>query len=126
LAKPPITSKQTIVEFLSAFRAAMEFGSFHLKRREKNLQGLADLGLTVDTMKEILAALAVENYAAGPEPDDTDETKEVWKFGYDLGGKEIYIKLRLAPGPGKKDVMAATVWSFHKAEHKLKYPYRGA
>jgi hypothetical protein len=126
LAKPPITSKQAIVEFLTAFRVAMQLGSFYVKHRQKNVQGLADLGLTIDGMKAILAELAVENYASGPEPDDMDASKTVWKFGYDLSGTEIYIKLRLAPVPGKSNVMAATVWSFHKAEYKVKYPHRGA
>lgn len=123
LVQHPITTRQSIVEFLTSFKVAMEYGQFCLKHRDKNLQALVDLGLTIVAMKEVLAELAVENYVAGPVPDDTDDTKQVWTFGYDLNGKEIFIKLRLSFVPGKKGFFTATVWSFHEAEHKLRYPY---
>lgn len=118
-------SPQEVCDFLAALMTAMEYGRFHLKDREKNLQSLADLGLSINDMKAILRRLSVENYSAGPKPDDTDETREVWIFGYAVEGKEIYIKLRLAPAPGKRHVLAAVVWSFHQAEFPMKYPFRG-
>jgi len=80
--------------------------------------------LTVDGMKDILAQLSVEHYSAGPEPEHDDPSKEIWTFGYDLDATEVYIKLRLAPIPKSKGVFAATVWSFHEAERKLRYPLK--
>lgn len=124
MPKDPIT-RLDVEEFLRAFRTAIEFGpGVQLKPRAKNLEGLVKLGLTINGMKSVLSDLTVENYSSGPEPDDTDEKKEVWVFGYDLEGTELYIKLRLAAMPGKKHVFCPVVWSFHAAEGKLRYPLR--
>jgi len=118
-------SRQEVVEFLRSFKAAMEFGQFHLLDRRKNLQGLVDLGLTIDGMKEVLAQLGVDNYCAGPEPEHDDSSKEVWFFGYNLNEIEVYIKLRLAEVSNWKNPSAAIVWSFHEAEYTLRYPLKG-
>jgi hypothetical protein len=117
--------RQEVVEFLTSFKTAMGFGWFHFKNRQRNLQGLVDLGLSVDGAKEILAQLGVENYASGPEPEHDDPSRDVWIFGYELDGKEIYIKLRLAPDTRNKELSRAVVWSFHRAERALRYPLRG-
>lgn len=103
----------------------MAFGKFHVRDREKNIQALADLGLTILEMKEILAGLVPENYSSGPSPDDTDASKEVWVFGYRMETKEIYIKLRLSPGKGRDSFDQALVWSFHEAEFSMKFPLLG-
>lgn len=104
---------------------AMAFGRLHFRDREKNIQALADLGLTILEMKDILAGLVPENYSSGPSPDDTDNSKEVWVLGYRMGTKEIYIKLRLSPGKGRDSFDQALVWSFHEAEFSMKFPLQG-
>lgn len=92
--------------------------------RKKNAQALIDLGLTPNQRKEVIRLLEAKHYHQGPETDDTDPNREVWKFGYDLNGTEIYIKLRLAPIKGKVTIEQAQVWSFHKAEFPISYPLR--
>ena len=119
-----MASRQDVADFLSEFKTTMEYGEYHLVRREKNIQDIEDLGLTLLQAKAIITGLRPEDYSSGPEPDDADPTKEVWTFGHDLEETEIYIKLRLAPVKGKKHVQLAKVLSFHKAEYPLEYPLR--
>ena len=119
-----MTSRQDVADFLADFRAAMEYGQYHLVPRQKNLQGIVDLGLTPAQARTIIADLLVEGYVSGPEPDDADVSRDVWKFGHQVEGAEVYIKLRLAPVEGKKHVQLAKVLSFHRAAYRLKYPLR--
>lgn len=121
-----MTSRQDVAEYLQAFKVAMEYGSFALAHREKNMQSLADLGLTINQAKELLAELAVEDYVDGPEPDDMDEDRKVWVFGKSLNDIELYLKLRLNPDPKRRNMQHAKVISFHAADQKLRYPLRGA
>ena len=52
------------------------------------------------------------------------ESKEVWIFGYNHDGTEVYVKLRLNP-TRRNEMPRGAVWSFHKATHPLRYPLRG-
>jgi hypothetical protein len=117
-------TEQEVRDFLSEFVTALDFGQFYFKPREKNLQALAQLGATVEDVKAVIRALTPQHYAQGPSPDETDDSKEVWVFGYELNGTEIYIKLRLSPAPRKGQFGVPVVWSFHKAERRIKFPHR--
>ena len=120
-----MASRAEVVEFLNLFKGCVMLGMLHIRDREKNRQGLIDLGITTDERTETLLGLEPADYVSGPLPDDTDDTKEVWLFGRKMLGKEVYIKLRVVEGPRKQDAGRAMVWSFHPAEHKMKYPLRG-
>ncbi len=99
-------------------------GNYHVREREKNTQALLDMGLSDAERREIILALTSDNYVAGPKPDDTDDTKEVWEFGENVDGTDVYVKLRVAKDPRKKHVYHALVWSFHPAVYPLGYPLR--
>ena len=122
-----MTSRDEVVDFLYQFKSCLLLGqSFCLvKGRPENRQGLIDLGLTPDDRQELLMGLVPEDYNSGPMPDDTDATKDVWVFGKEVEGTEVYIKLRIATDPRRKGVFRAMVWSFHPAEFPMKYPLRG-
>jgi len=111
-------------EFLASFKLAIEFDRWGFKARDRTEQDLIGLNLTRRQAAEIICSLTPDNYCRGPEPDDTDPAKEVWVFGYDHEGTEVYIKLRLNPTRGD-EMPRGTVWSFHAAEHQLRYPLRG-
>jgi len=96
-----------------------------VKDRDKNRQALIDLSITTAERQEALLSLVPEDYVAGPKPDDTDDTKEVWEFGKRVVGTNVYIKLRVVQAPGKQGVYHALVWSFHTAEFRMKYPLKG-
>ncbi len=120
-----MTSRSEVVDFLMLFKGCLKMGFLSVMHREKNLQGLLDLGITLAEREEVLFGLTPEDYYAGPKPDDTDNTKEVWEFGKDVAGTEAYIKLRVAPDSRRKNTYRAMVWSFHPAEYKISYPLRG-
>jgi hypothetical protein len=120
-----MTTRSEVVELLNLFKGCVALERFHVRDREKNRQGLIDLNMNVVDRRESLLSLVPEDYVAGPKPDDTDDTKEVWEFGKDVAGTEVYIKLRVVEDSRHKNTFHATVWSFHPAEYSLRYPMRG-
>lgn len=120
-----MASRDDVVGFLNLFKGCTMLDLLHVRDRAKNRQALIDLEITSDERKETLLGLEPANYVAGPKPDDTDDTKEVWEFGKDVEGTEVYIKLRVVQDSRRKNVYHATVWSFHPAEYSMKYPLRG-
>ncbi len=107
--------------FLLEFKRVVTQGSgVDLVRRHDTLETLRYLGLTKRDLEEILLGLTVTAYCAGPKPD-RDRPGEVWEFGRDIDGLEIYIKLKVADIQGRK---IAKCISFHIAAHSMRYPYR--
>ena len=117
--------REVVVNFLHLFKGCLMLGRMAVRDRDKNRQALINLGLTPAERREVLLSLVPEDYIAGPKPDDTDDTKEVWEFGKSVAGTEVYIKLRVVQAPGKRGVYHALVWSFHQAEFRMKYPLKG-
>ena len=83
-------ARSEVGDFLRLFKGCLMTEECDVKDREENHQGLIDLGITADDRKDVLLGLTPEDYQAGPKPDDTDDTKEVWEFGKDVEGTEVY------------------------------------
>lgn len=120
-----MATRSEVVEFLNLFKACLQLDTWHVRQREKNSRAQIDLQLTENERRDILLQIKADDYVDGPKPDDTDASKEVWEFGKDVAGTEVYIKLRVIEDPRKSHVHHALVWSFHPAEHRLRYPLRG-
>jgi hypothetical protein len=120
-----VATRQEVLDFLSLFKGAAMLGHFRVRDRPKNRQGLVDLQATPAERLEVLLGLTPEDYVEGPKPDDTDPGKDVWVFGKTVRGTETYIKLRVAKDPRKQTVHRAFLWSFHPAEHPMRYRLRG-
>ena len=118
-------SRREIAAFLRAFKACVMLDRLTVKSRQKNRQGLLDLGLSTQQRREVLLGLEPQDFVAGPKPDRSDPTKDIWEFGKALEGTDIYIKLRVVEDPRDKGVHGALVWSFHPAEFPLRYPLKG-
>lgn len=119
-----VPTREEVHEFLRMFKVSIEFDRCSYRRRERTEQDLIALNLTRRQAAEVICELTADHYSCGPQPDDTDPSKDVWVFGYDLEGTEVYIKLRLNPTP-RNQLPLGTVWSFHAAQHQLRYPLRG-
>lgn len=65
-------------------------------------------------------SLSLTNYADGPKKD-LDKPGELWEFGTEISGCEIYIKLKITEIDGEKIVKCI---SFHEADRPLNYPFR--
>jgi len=119
-----MTTRAEVLEFLQSFKLAIEFDRWEFKARQRTAQDLIDLNLIPKQACEIICGLTPEHYCRGPEPDDAQPDRDIWVFGCVHDGTEVYIKLRLNPTPGNQ-WPRGTVWSFHKAEHPMRYPLRG-
>jgi len=107
--------------FLQALRETIATNGLSVIPRASNNQALIDLGLTPKLREEIICNLTGENYAQGPLADDQGLPGEVWIFGYEVDGREIYIKLKIAEMQGIK---YAKCLSFHPSQHRLRYPLK--
>ena len=86
--------------------------------RDKNIETLLALDMTVDDVYEELMKLEVENYCSGPSDDrDTGDPQCIWEFGQIVKGREIYIKLKLT-------ICNMVDISFHFPERPLYYHYK--
>ena len=119
-----MATRDQVAAFLSRFKVAMDFGFFAFVEREKNLQGLADLGITVVEAKQAIASVTPDNYSYGPEADHDGSNEDVWFFGVQVEATAVYVKLKLVQDPRRKTVQWAKVLGFHPAERPITYPLR--
>ncbi len=119
-----MTTRREVAAFLGDFKVAMDFGFFTFVNREKNLQGLADLNISVNDAKQVIADLTPDNYSYGPEADHDGSSEDVWFFGVEVEGTEVYTKLKLVQDPRRKSIRWAKVLGFHPAEQSIAYPLR--
>jgi hypothetical protein len=113
--------KEAIRRFLREFKQIATAGrGVDIVDRLKNMQSLAQLGLTKRNCFAVILGLSVEDYCDGPRPDK-GRSGEIWEFGQVIGGEEVYIKLKIAQ---VGEVRLAKCLSFHIAEHPLCFPCR--
>ena len=67
----------------------------------------------------VIESLTTEDYVDGPVMDTLYKVGEMWVFGKDVKGREVYIKLMLSAVTGQSLCI-----SFHLAEHPLHYPLK--
>ena len=110
----------SINSFLDDFKSKMKIWDIIFRDdRGKNFQSLIDLEISSAYRKEILEKLKAEDYSDGPLEDKLNNSTELWVFGKEVKGKEIYIKISI--GNFNSPVICI---SFHIAEHKMKYPLK--
>jgi hypothetical protein len=115
-----MVAKDEISRFLAQFHAkAKVFGISYFGGREKNMNTLAELGITAKLRDEIVKQITVEDYYKGPDPNTQNNLGDMWVFGKTVNSKEVYIKVTL----GITNQSAICI-SFHTAEHPIKYPYK--
>jgi hypothetical protein len=106
-----------INKFLGYFKKCVTEKGLLLIQRQKNIETITKLGLTLlDIRKEILK-LDYKDYISGPK-EDRDFPGEVWEFGKLIEYEDVYIKLKLKTGD--KPVCL----SFHRFEREAKYPFK--
>ena len=111
-----IKTKQEVESFLSQFGIKFDiWGIFYLDR-DKNEEALKALGITPKARDEIVRQLKSDDYV---ETLSADFFNEMWVFGRDMDGTELYIKIALGQ-PNRQTICI----SFHLAEHPIKYAYK--
>ena len=112
-----------IAAFLKRYKkAVVQQGGIYFVPRREGLCGLAELGLTVETAKDVIFALSPAFYCEGPLAEEHGQPGEVWVFGKIIGGEPVYIKLYFSTDA--TDRRPAKVISFHKAQRAMTFPHR--
>lgn len=111
---------EEVKAFLDQFNIkAQVFGIRFRDDRPKNRETLLELEITHLQREVIVKSLVAEDYVEGPVIDVLNKEREMWVFGKDVKGREVYIKITLGYENGQTICI-----SFHIAEHSLEYPFK--
>ena len=111
---------EEVKAFLDQFNIkAQVFGIRFRDDRPKNKKALLQLDITQVQREVIVKSLLPQDYVEGPVIDVLNKEKEMWVFGKDVKGREVYIKITLGYENGQTICI-----SFHIAEHPLEYPFK--
>ena len=114
-----MATQEEVEAFLKQFHQKLKvFSIIFRDERGKNAQTLADLEITPKYRETIIKAIEVEDYSQGPIVDTLNHLGDMWVFGKDVKGHEIYIKISLG-----RDNCQTICISFHIAEYRMKYPF---
>ena len=106
--------------FLEQFNTKVQvFGILFRDDRAKNKEALQILDITPLQRELIVKNLQAQDYVEGPVIDVLNKKCEMWVFGKDVKGREVYIKITLGYQNGQTICI-----SFHIAEHPMQYPFK--
>ena len=106
--------------FLEQFNTKVQvFGILFRDDRPKNKEALQILDITPLQRELIVKTLQAQDYVEGPVIDVLNKQCEMWVFGKDVKGREVYIKITLGYQNGQTICI-----SFHIAEHPMQYPFK--
>jgi hypothetical protein len=113
-------TKEEVESFLNELHTKMKiFGILFRDDRGKNQATLQELEIVPSYRTVVIENLCVEDYVQGPVVDELNRLGEMWVFGKDVKGREVYIKVMIT------GVTSQTICiSFHIAEHPLIYPFK--
>ena len=115
-----MATKEQVEDFLMRLKEKIKvFDIIFRDDRGKNLQTLATLEITPTYRKKVILNIEPEDYSEGPIVDTLNKMGEMWVFGKDVKGHEVYIKITLGQ-PNNSTICI----SFHIAEHPMSYPFK--
>lgn len=81
---------QDIILFLERAKRLLSEGKYDFVPRRKNMQALAQHGLTIADAKEEILGLVVGDYYKGPKQDlDPDKPGDIWEFKKQIDGSNF-------------------------------------
>ena len=115
-----MVSIEDVKLFLEQFNIKTQvFGIIFRDDRPKNRETLMLLDISPLQRELIVKTLQVSDYVKGPVVDELNKAREMWVFGKDVKGHEVYIKITLG-----YDNCQTICISFHIVEHPLTYPFK--
>ena len=114
-----MATKEQVEDFLKRLKEKIKvFDIIFRDDRGKNLQTLATLEITPIYRKQVVLSIEPEDYVEGPIVNTLNKMGEMWVFGKNVKGQEVYIKITLGL-PNSSTICI----SFHIAEHPLNHPF---
>ena len=110
-------TKREVEAFLEQFKSKLDVWGIYFIERGKNDNTLSQLGITRAFREEVVRQIKVEDYVETICDDQT--LGELWVFGKQVNGSEIYIKVALGRF-GSRTICV----SFHIAEYPMEYVFR--
>lgn len=115
-----IATLAEVERFLNDFHQKVKvFDILFLDDRDKNIQALRDLNITRAMRMEVVKSITVDDYSEGPIKNLLNRLGDLWVFGKDVDGQEVYIKICYGL-PNHSTICV----SFHIAEYPMNYPYK--
>lgn len=112
-----VEAKDKVRSFLASFIPKFEVWGIFFIDRVKNDEAMAALGITPAQREDIIRGIEVDDYIETIA--DTVPFGDLWVFGKDYSGEELYIKISL----GRQGSRTICI-SFHKSEYPNKYAFK--
>lgn len=85
-----------ITAFLAKVKTLLSAGKYDFVPRTKNMQALAQHGLTIMDAKREILELVAGDYYKGPKDDfDSNRPGEIWEFKKNIDGVQFYVKVKI-------------------------------
>ena len=95
-------SNVDIVAYLANVKRLLSLGKYDFIPRRKNMQALAQHGLTIKDAKNEILGLVAGDYYKGPKQDfDPNRPGDIWEFKKYIDGTQFYIKLKIVKENGE-------------------------
>lgn len=105
-------SSSDIAAYLAQVKNLLSKGKYDFVPRRKNMQALAQHGLTITDVKGEILGLVVADYYRGPKRDyDRNRPGDIWEFKKNIDGKQFYVKVKIVQENGE-DILKCM--SFHE------------
>jgi hypothetical protein len=115
-----MATEEEVETFLKQFHVKLKiFRILFRDDRGKNMQALAELEITPTYRENVIKNIETIDYSDGPIVDTLNNVGEMWVFGKEVKGEEVYIKIAL----GNENSHTICI-SFHIAEYKMNYPFK--
>lgn len=90
------TGNSDIITVLEKAKKLISEGKYDFVPRRKNMQALAQHGLTITDAKEEILGLLVSDYYKGPKKDfDKNRPGDIWEFKKEIDGILFYVKFKI-------------------------------
>nr|WP_296262801.1 type II toxin-antitoxin system MqsR family toxin [uncultured Merdimonas sp.] len=91
-----------ITAYLVRVKKLLSAGKYDFVPRRKNMQALAQHGLTIMDAKNEILGLVVNDYYKGPKQDfDPNHPGDIWEFKKNVDGMQFYVKVKIVQENGE-------------------------
>lgn len=95
-------STSDIAAFLIKVKNLLTAGKYDFVLRRKNMNALAQHGLTIIDAKNEILGLVVGDYYKGPKQDlDLNRPGDIWEFKKNIDGIKFYVKVKIVKENGE-------------------------